>query len=154
MKIHGRKSKIGGNLLENGGCFSWKFWWGIPLFLEELRVFGDHWYLQMPLENFLGVVTVCNGIRYVLQVKGYTWNKKSESHDVSIKSYGRKTKIGGWKKCSPPTTVLLRNKNTNFFQTATVDSPTIMGFWTASWAKNAKMCVKSQYLNGCFILNI
>ena len=27
-------------------------------FLEQLRVFGDHWYLQMPLENFLGVVTL------------------------------------------------------------------------------------------------
>ena len=76
-KVMGAKVKSVGTLnTRKLWVFLLKIMRGIPLFLEQLRVFGDHWYLQMPLENSLGVVTVCNGIRCVLQVKGYTWNEK------------------------------------------------------------------------------
>jgi len=61
-KVMGAKVKSVGTLnTRKLWVFLLKILSGIPLFLEQLRVFGDHWYLQMPLENFLGVLTVCNG---------------------------------------------------------------------------------------------
>ena len=65
VKSVGIYSKTVGISLGNSDGASHCLW-------EQLRVFGDHWYLQMPLEKFLGVVALCNGIKTVLQVKGYT----------------------------------------------------------------------------------